>query len=438
MRTDRLTAWIRQERNYLLLLLSAGLLFRLLYVWAAAGVAPWNDMAFYDQGRLEILNKGTYSMDWPPVYPLFMAAVSYLTGGGLLAVYFAQAAVSVLTCFLIYLITKEIFGRAPAVIALAVSCFYTDMALYAGVLMAETLGIFLLSLVIYLLLVKKPAALAGLLFGLACLTKGVYLISLPAILLWLYLRAEKKTAARTLLTFTACTFLAIAPWTARNYRVHKGFVLITAHEGGSLFLGHNPYAKGGADFDYISTPYGSWERDPSLSLKQKADIAQRLGREFIRNNPGREAQLFFLKLSKYWSLRTHFDMNNGPYPLKKTFFFLSILTHIVLFPALILGAFFSRKDKKALVSHLIIAVNTLVFITLFFATGRMRYQLVPFIIILGAYGLSLLPGIIAGLKGSQAPALRKELAAPAALTLLLYANFVWQALEKHAAIAARF
>ena len=266
----------------------------------------------------------------------------------------------------------------------------------------------------------------------------MYLISLPAILLWLFIRSEKKTAVRAVLTFTACAFLAIAPWTARNYRVHKGFVLITAHEGGSLFLGHNPYAKGGADFDYLDTPYGSFDRDPALSLKQRAVIAQRLAREFIRENPGREAQLFFLKLSKYWSFRTHFDMNNGPYPLKKTFFFLSILTHMALFPALILGAFFSWKDKRALVAHFVIAANTLVFITLFFATGRMRYQLAPFIIILGSYGLSLLPGIAAGLKGPEAAALRKKLAVPAALTLLLYANFIWQTLEKHAAVAARF
>jgi len=428
----------KKETKTVLLLLAAGLLARALYAWAATAVPPWNDLAIYDQGRLEILNLGSYSLDYPPVYSFFLAVVSFIFGGGHLTLYLAQAVVSTATCYLLYLIARKTFGKSAGLLTLVVSCLYIDMVWYTGVLMAETFGIFLLTLVVYLVLTKKHPAITGIAFGLTCLTKGVYLISLPALLLWLFLNTERKSAARAVITFTACMFLAIAPWTIRNYGVHKGFVLITAHEGGSIFMGHNPYAKGGADFDFLPTDYGSFERDPSLTTKQKTVIARNLAFDFIRNNPGREVELFFLKLSKYWSLRTHFDMNNGPYPLRKTFFFLSILTHMVLFPAMILGAFFSRKDKTALVSHFVIGLNTLIFITIFFATGRMRFQLVPFILLLSGYGLSLLPGIIAGLKGPDAAALRKRLTAPAVITVLLYINFIYQILEKHAVIAARF
>lgn len=438
MTTIQEEAGENKEKKIVLLLLAAGLLIRVLYAWAATSVPPWNDMATHDMGRLEILNSGTYSFSYPPLYALFLSAVSTIFGRAYLALYAAQAVVSTATCYLIHLIAGRTFGKTAGVIALAVSCFYVDTVWFTGVLMAETLGIFMLALVVYLLLAEKPPALSGIAFGLTCLTKGVYLISLPALLLWLFLRSERKSAVKAVLTFTAFMFLVISPWTIRNYGVYKSFVLITPDEGGSLFLGHNPYAKGGADFEFMSTEYGSFNLDPSLSMKQKTDIAQKLAKEFIRNNPGREVQLFFLKLSKYWSLRTHFDMNNGPYPLRTPFFFLSILTHMLLFPAMILGAFFSWKDKKALVSHFVIGINTCIFITIFFATGRMRFQLVPFIIILGSYGLSLAPGIVAGLKGPEAAALRKRLTAPAVITLLLYANFIYQMLEKHAVIAARF
>ncbi|MBI4801356.1 MAG: glycosyltransferase family 39 protein [Elusimicrobia bacterium] len=435
---DRIFNWVKRERNYVFLLLFAGLVIRIFYVWLAGGVLPWTDMQRYDEARLAILHGQKYAADWPPLYPLFLAAVSFLFGESHLPLYIAQAVLSALTCLFIYLIADRTFGKTAGLLSLVISCFYVDMVWYPAVLLAETLGLLLLCAVVYLLLDRRSPVLAGILFGLTCLTKGVYLITFPGLLLWLMLRPGKKEAAAAVLKFTAFTFLTIAPWTVRNYYEYKGFVLLAPQDGPSIFLGHNPSATGGADFFFVNKDYGKWFTDDSISVVEKGRIAKKMALEYALSHPLREAQLFFLKLSKYWSLRTHFDINNGPYPLKTPFFFLSIITHIFLFPACFLGAVFSLKDKNAFISTIIISVNTLAFTTLFFASGRMRYQLAPFIIILASYGLRILPEIAGKLRGPAAGGISKKLAAAAALTFLLYANFIYQVIEKHKDIANRF
>jgi len=430
--------WENEEKKCLFTVLAAGLLVRIIYSWLATSVAPWNDMAVYDSARLTVLNHGKYTYDWPPVYPAMLAAITFVFGEGHLKLYLAQAVISSLTCLLIYLTAKETFNRTTGIIALVISCFYVDMVWYASILLAETLGILMLSGVVYLLLQKKYPVLSGLLFGLTCLTKAVYLITFPVLVIWVFLISDRKKAVPSVLKFVVFTFLAISPWTVRNYSEYGGFALITPQDGGSFFLGHNPSATGGADFYFVGKDYAAFLDDKALSLHQKNQIAYKFAKEYVLSHPKREVELFFLKLSKYWSLRTHFDPNNGPYPLRGLFFYLSIVTHFLLFPACFLGALFSLKNKDALISTFTIGINTLVFTTMFFATGRMRFQLVPFIIILGAYGFSLAPELLARYKKSDLAEISGKLAAAGALTFLLYANFIFQIVEKHKDIARRF
>ena len=438
MGLKRIFDWENREKKSLFIVLAAGLAVRAAYAWLAASVAPWNDMALYDSARLAILQHGKYIWDWPPVYPALLAAVTLVFGEGPLKLYLAQALLSSLTCLLIYLTAKETFNRPTGVIALFISCFYVDMIWYSGVLLAETLGVLMLCGVVYLLLRRKSPVLTGLLFGLTCLAKGVYLVTFPALLVWIYLIYDRNKAVSAVVKFAVFTFLAISPWTIRNFSAYGGFVLIAPQDGASVFLGHNPSATGGADFFFLGEDYGRFYSDNSLTMLQKNKEGFRLGLEYALSHPLREAQLFFLKLSKYWSLRTHFDPNNGPYPLRTAFFFLSIATHFLLLPACFLGAFFSLENRKALISTFTIGINTLVFVTLFFATGRMRFQLAPFIIILGSYGFYLLPELVSRVRKSELAGISGRLAASAAVTLLLYANFIYQIAEKHKDIARRF
>ena len=170
-------------------------------------------MEVYDAARLAILNRQPYPAAWPPLHPAFLAAVTYIFGEGYKVLYAAQALLSTATCLLIYLITKETFGRTAALIALAFSAVYVDAIWYSSVLMAETLGLLFLTLSVYLALKKAPPALSGAMLGLACLTKGVYLIALPAVCAWHVLRFGLKAGAPILLSLPDTSFsMLLGEW----------------------------------------------------------------------------------------------------------------------------------------------------------------------------------------------------------------------------------
>ena len=432
------TSILKSEKKRIALLLAAGLALRLAYGWAARGVPPWNDMAVYDASRLALLSRMPYASDWPPLYPLLLSAVSMVFGKGYAVLYAAQAFLSTLTCLLIYLITKETFGRAAAFIALAAAAVYVDTIWYSAVLMAETTGLLFLTLTVYLMLKRKHPALSGAAFGLACLTKGLYLIALPALCAWNIIRLGFKEGTLHSLKLAAVSLLLILPWTIYNSRRYHSFVLLEPHTGVAMMMGHNPAATGGCDYYFVGQDYAKFLYDPALTTLQRDAQAKQFAINYMLHNPGRELQLFALKFSKFWSFRTHFDFNDGPYPLRRYFFLASIIMHMLIFPAFVLGAVFSLDNKDALVSVLMITAYTLVFTVIFSAFGRMRFSLVPFMLILAARGAVLLPELAARVRSGGVDGIKGKLALVLSLSAALYANFVYQVLSKYSNIATRF
>ena len=428
---------MKKNENIILVLLLIGLVVRIIYV-SQIKILPWNDMAMWDKARLSILQGTKYDVNWPPVYPLFLAALSFLFGNSYIVIGIAQSVVSSLTCLLIYLIAKDTFNNKVGLISLAISCFYIDMFWYSGVLLAETLGLFLFTLVIYFIIKEKSHIITGFLFGLTLLTKGVFLITLPGIILWLFLKSDKNKVVSNISRFVILTFLTISPWTVRNYFEYKSFVLLEPHYGINVFVGHNPSATGGADYYFIDYDYGKFYKDDSLSIVEKSRIGLKIAFDFAVTHPFREIQLFFLKLSKYCTLSTHFDFYSAGYPLRKTFFVLAILTHSMLFPLFILGMVFSLKNKNAIGLTIIICNFTLVLITLFCVYGRMRFSSVSSIIILASYGISVIPEILDKLKRNEFADISKKLKLTVILTALLYANFIMQAITRSKDILNRF
>ena len=95
-----------------------------------------------------------------------------------------------------------------------------------------------------------------------------------------------------MLLFAAAT---IAPWTARNYRLHHAFVPISTNGGVMLWMGLHPGATGGYDFPLKDNPL----------LKVPDEVARdRLGiREsthFIFRFPGEFFKLAAIKMRIFW------------------------------------------------------------------------------------------------------------------------------------------
>jgi hypothetical protein len=207
-----------------------------------------------------------------PLYPLFLAGSLWLAGGdpapGLPSISLGVAralhraalpniALSVATVYLNYRLTLALFGRhrLAALLAALFSAVLWTFATFASLYMSETLFTFLFTAGLLCLVAEKArtadgrrsiglAIGAGVLFGLASLTRSITLAFLPVIAIWLLLPRlttndqGRRTISRHAVAigenywssvvgrwsapicFLLSAVLVIAPWTIRNYQAY--------------------------------------------------------------------------------------------------------------------------------------------------------------------------------------------------------------------------
>lgn len=415
--------------------LGAALLVRAVYV-ANVQVLPWCDMELWDQARRSLAAGQGYPANWTPLFPLVLAAVTKIFGDSYVLMNLVNAVFSTGTCLFIYLAGREAFGRKAGFAALLLAAFYVDFIWFCSVMLAETMGLFFFSAVIWLVVTRRSAALAGFAMGLACLTKAVFIIGLPAFLFWYWYRGEGWVKKGLL--FGLLTALTIAPWSLRNRYAQAAPSVLEPTWADTIFVGHNPYAKGGPDFDFMGTEYAAFYTDPAVSQGDRSRIALEKALEFIKANPWREVELFFLKLSKHLSVVTAFGYYREPYPSRVPMFVLALLTNLLAFLLACVGGAYAWRDKNGAGLLALIAVFVGVFVTLFCAEGRKRLPVVPAALILAGHGAVLLPGVIAELRQRRAAALRGPLGAAALACALLVLNLLYQVATRASDVAKRF
>lgn len=418
-------------------LLLSGFALRAVYVFNVK-VLPWSDMAMWDQTRLALVNGLPYPAGWTPLYPIVLALVTKLFGENYVLFNMVNVVFSSLTCFFIYLCAKECFGRKAGHISLLLSAVYVDMIWYCGVMMAETFGMLLFTMAVYLLIKNKHAALSGFFMGLTCLVKAVFIVGFPAFLFWIYYKHKEEGWLKKAAIFSLFTFLTILPWSIRGARLKDNPAVLEPTWADTIFVGHNPYATGGADFYFNQYEYGRFYVDDSLTSAEKSRICLRKALVFIRENPWREVQLTLLKISKHLSFVSSFSFYSGDYPARKTMFVLALLENMFIFPLCALGIAFSFRDKNAVGPIGIIAVFVGVFVTLFCAEGRKRMPFIPSVLILASYGASLLPGIIEAVKRGEAGKIRGRLSSAAVCACLLFLNLLYQVATRYQDVMHRF
>jgi 4-amino-4-deoxy-L-arabinose transferase-like glycosyltransferase len=136
---------------------------------------------------------------------------------------------------LVMLLALELFDRRTAVVAGAITAFYPTFVAYSHYLWAE--NAFLVPVIAGLILTIRThrsgsytlAAICGLLFGFAALSRETGLVIAAACGLWFVWTAAKDDRKPALLRaglMVLASILVIVPWTIRNYRVTGGFIPI--------------------------------------------------------------------------------------------------------------------------------------------------------------------------------------------------------------------
>lgn len=256
----------------LILPLGIGAALRLMIVASFLGVAVTGDENSYLRLGWGWAEFGQYTGIWAPLYPKLLSWAHEVFGNSAAdAVRLAQVGLGIWTGVWTSLIAGMFGGRRAGLTAAWIVALYLPMAGFTALLYSETLFLAFFVPGLYQLLrfaregrIAAPwwrAPLAGLLIGLAALTRESTLLFVPPCTVWIALALRGHATAKRAgpfritawthgggplalvpaATFAFAAILTILPWTVRNAHQYDRFVPVATSAGGSSFVGWNAF-----------------------------------------------------------------------------------------------------------------------------------------------------------------------------------------------------
>lgn len=296
---------------------------RLGWLWLMQPHPLWLDEAEYLQ-IAHAVRGGSYidNAAWlrVPLFPLWLA-LALGPMDSLLLARLAHIGLSVVFIYQVHRIALVTWqdGRVAAIASLGAAISLPLIA-YARLLMAETLLLVLLSAFLLVLLkfvhtdtrprLWRGVAQAGVLLGLAALTKPIALACLPVLLVAIWIANTHPdtemppayTAPRvrwTVLQQSAvallCFALVIAPWTLRNALVHHRLIVLDTTGGFNLWHGNRVLEQDATAFEAFVAATSA-----NLTDRERA-FAARAWDNLLRN-PSTSLQVLGQKFITFWRL----------------------------------------------------------------------------------------------------------------------------------------
>jgi hypothetical protein len=229
---------------------------------------------------------------YPPVYPYFVGAL-FRAFGTMRAVLWAQVVLGALLVPVVGRVGALAFGRRVGLLAAAATALYPELLWYPVHYWSETVYLLLLWGAIERTLVadarasRGTAVAAGLLWGLATLTRELSLYLVPIAALWLLrprVGADGQPRARTIQDLTPAvsraavlvlaTVLTVAPWTIRNAIVFRAFIPVSTMGGLNLWQGNTTLTHLEI-YEVLATKGGPVEQDRFCRQMARETIAAR-------------------------------------------------------------------------------------------------------------------------------------------------------------------
>lgn len=280
-----------------------------------ARIAPYLHL---DPAQMKLDPRGMLTTFRAPLYPAFLAIIYLINGindGRFFAARLAQAALGAALAPLTYYTARRILPESPdraARLAAWTVAVYPMLLIFPFALATENLFFLLvLASVLALLRLARPEASlsealpAGLLLGLAALTRSVILPFAGLALLWIWFALRQRGAA---LLAALALIVTVTPWVVRNSLLAGKPTGIETAMGYNLYVGYHPESTGTFTFG------------PSLDLMSILDDGQRdqLGTQqaigFIERDPERFPYLALRRLGYFFNLElrafTYFYVND--------------------------------------------------------------------------------------------------------------------------------
>ncbi|MCM8768592.1 MAG: glycosyltransferase family 39 protein [Candidatus Omnitrophica bacterium] len=272
-------------RIVLIILLIAGAVIRLVYLYHFRDSAFFNPylMDKHDQKTFILWANQIKQHPWyvngqpfymAPLYPYFLALLLTLTGDNLASVLFIQLLFDLFTCYLLFLLGRQIGGVRTGIIAAGLGCFYRTFIVYSGTFLSDGLITwFYVGFITTALWASKnnrffPWVLTGILLGLAILAKPTIALYFPFLLAGLVLSVyfksetvlatnqqkkvpvERKSTGRLMISLrnfvgvVLFSSLAVLPVTWRNFSVSHQFVPICTNGPVNWAIGNSSDSLG--------------------------------------------------------------------------------------------------------------------------------------------------------------------------------------------------
>ncbi|MGD0766151.1 MAG: glycosyltransferase family 39 protein, partial [Dehalococcoidia bacterium] len=157
------------------------------------------DPLFYDSaarmlaaGKGYLHLNGVPTAEWPPGYPLLLAAIYKVFGHSIALAKLVNILAGAGTCLLVYLIAKRTFNVAVGLVAAFILALFPSQIFFSTLLMTEVLSAFLVALLLFIVITFtlntiswRRVLLVGLLLGAMSLIRGetVFLFA-PIAVVW--------------------------------------------------------------------------------------------------------------------------------------------------------------------------------------------------------------------------------------------------------------
>lgn len=234
-----------------------------------------------------------YPIFHPPLYPYFLAILNSVFGS-LAAIKVAQALIGSLLIPAVSRIAFAVSGPRAGLIAAGLAAFYPEMIWYSAHFWCETLFLSLLWWAVERLLAadregsRRAALAAGLLIGLAVLTRETVLYLLPLGAWWVFVSRPRRNVLAALVL--AASLAVVLPWTARNWIQFGAFIPVSTGGGLNLYQGNAPLSRNEVYNEYYANEgkVGQyqwarsaglkviWERQPAWIFEKIRDEGPRL------------------------------------------------------------------------------------------------------------------------------------------------------------------
>jgi len=261
----------RQSRYLGLAIVAFALLVRVGYALKLHNIALYGDMVHYDHSALTLIAKHTFSY-WgneataqvTPGYPLFLAIcyevarlATHSHQGALRIAALVQAVLSALSVGLLYQIARNVLKPSFAAIAALLLALYPPAEWAVGLMLTETLFVFLFLLYVDLFFRARRTnrisvwLLCGLSLGLATLVRpSVFPLLLAPLLLFTARIRTASDPARVIalaprrlwmfLTYVLGFVIPMIPWWIRNAVTLHRLLLTSDDMGNPLLYGSDP------------------------------------------------------------------------------------------------------------------------------------------------------------------------------------------------------